>query len=139
MKIAQLKRLPSVLDKAQPMRSTSGQDTQIATESVQWYRKRPVQIAAGGAVLLIAALVWLLSTWSGMKHVVSAHRIRVATVTRGHFIRDLAANGTIIAAVNPTVFATAPGTISYSVRAGDAVTKGQALATLDSPALKNEY
>jgi HlyD family secretion protein len=45
----------------------------------------------------------------------------------------------VIASVNPTLFATAPGTISYFVRAGDAVKKGQALATLDSPALRNEY
>jgi HlyD family secretion protein len=41
--------------------------------------------------------------------------------------------------VNPTLFAIAPGTISYIVRAGDSVKKGQPLATLDSPALKNEY
>src|SRR5262245_15815483 len=40
MNIAQLKRLPSVLDKAEAMRSTSAQDTQLATESVRWYRKR---------------------------------------------------------------------------------------------------
>ncbi len=45
----------------------------------------------------------------------------------------------MIAAVNPTLFATAPGTISYLVRAGDSVTKGQPIASLDSPSLKNEY
>jgi HlyD family secretion protein len=71
--------------------------------------------------------------------VVSADRIRVVTVKQGPFIRDVAAQGTVIAAVNPTLFATAPGTISYTVRAGDTVTKGQSLATLDSPALRNEY
>jgi HlyD family secretion protein len=65
--------------------------------------------------------------------------LRIVTVTQGHFVRDVAAQGTVIAAVNPTLFGIAPGTISYSVRAGDTVAKGQALATLDSPALRNEY
>ena len=139
MNIAQLKRLPSVAEKPDAMRTTAGQDKAIATEAVRWYRKRPVQIGAGGGVLLIAALVWLLLEWTGMKSTISIDRLRVATVEKGHFIRDASAQGTVIAAVNPTLFATAPGTISYSVRAGDAVTKGQALATLDSPALRNEY
>ena len=139
MKIAQLKRLPSVAEKPEAMRTTTGQDKTLATESVRWYRRRPVQVAGGGLVLLLVALGWLLSEWSGMKRTVPAERIRVAIVTQGHFIRDVAAQGTVIAAVNPTLFATAPGTISYGVRAGDAVKKGQALATLDSPALRNEY
>jgi HlyD family secretion protein len=139
MNIAQLKRLPSVAEKADPMRTTAGQDKAVATEAVRWYRKRPVQIGIGALVLLVAALVWLLSEWTDMKRTVSLDRLRVATVTKGHFVRDAAAQGTVIASVNPTLFAIAPGTISYVVRAGDAVKKGQPLATLDSPALKNEY
>jgi HlyD family secretion protein len=139
MNIAQLKRLPSIGATPDPIRTTSGQDTALASESVRWYRKRSVQVVAGVAVLAIGAFGWLLSEWSDMKSTVSAERMRVATVSKGHFIRDAAAQGTVIAAVNPTLFATAPGTISYVVRAGDAVRKGQPLATLDSPALRNEY
>src|SRR6185369_4874628 len=131
MNIAQLKRLPSVTAAAEPMRTTSGQDETVASSPVRWYRRRPVQILGSAAVLVIGALVWLLAEWSDMKRTVPADRLRVATVTQGHFVRDAAAQGTIIASVNPTVFATAPGTISYVVRAGDAVSKGQALATLD--------
>jgi HlyD family secretion protein len=63
----------------------------------------------------------------------------MAEVTRGHFVRDVAADGTVIAAVNPTLFAIAPGTVSYLVHAGDTVKKGQPLVGLDSPALSNEY
>jgi HlyD family secretion protein len=37
------------------------------------------------------------------------------------------------------LFAVASGTINYRVRAGDAVKKGDVLATLDSPALQNNY
>ncbi len=122
-----------------PIRTTSGQDTQIATEPVRWYRKRRFQIAGGAALLVVVALVWLLNEWNGMKRVVPAERLRVVTVSKGPFIRDVAAQGTVIASVNPTLFATAPGTISYLVHAGDTVTKGQSLAALDSPALHNEY
>src|SRR5262249_55025407 len=79
------------------------------------------------------------SQWADMKSTISADRLRVVTVTKGHFVRDVAAQGTVIAAVNPTLFAVAPGTVSYIVRAGDTVTKGQPLATLDGPGLRNEY
>jgi HlyD family secretion protein len=139
MNIAQLKRLPSAAATPEPMRSTSGQDKTLVTESVRWYARRPIQVTAGIAVLVTVALAWLLHEWSGMKNTLSAQRLRVATVTQGHFVRDAAAQGTVIASVNPTVFATAPGTVSYLVHAGDAVKKGQSLATLDSPALRNEY
>ena len=139
MKIAQLKRLPTVQETDDPIRTTSGQDTPIAAEPVRWYRKRKLQMAGGTALLVIAALVWLLTEWSDMKRVVSAERLRVVTVSQGRFIRDVAAQGTVIAAINPTVFATAPGTISYLVHAGETVTKGQSLAALDSPTLHNEY
>jgi HlyD family secretion protein len=45
----------------------------------------------------------------------------------------------VVAAVNPTLFAVAAGTVTYAVRAGDPVTQGQILATLDSPELSNQY
>jgi HlyD family secretion protein len=41
--------------------------------------------------------------------------------------------------VSPTLFAVAPGNISYHVRACDSVKDGQVLATLASPTLENEY
>ena len=37
-------------------------------------------------------------------------------------VRDAAVNGRVVAAVSPTLFAVAPGNISYQVRAGDTVT-----------------
>ena len=41
--------------------------------------------------------------------------------------------------MNPTLFAIAPERSATAVHAGDTVTKGQVLATLDSPELNNEY
>ena len=108
-------------------------NTAVATEPVRWYRKRAVQVGGGVLVLIVGALAWLLNEWSDMKSTVSAERIRVATVSKGHFIRDAAAQGTVIAAVNPTLFATAPGTISYVVRAGVARALQRELASTSEP------
>jgi len=45
----------------------------------------------------------------------------------------------VVAAVSPTLFAVAPGNVSYVVRAGDSVKTGQVLANLASPSLESEY
>ena len=65
-------------------------------------------------------------------------RVRIAEVTRGPFIRDISAQGTVVAAVSPTMFAAAPGTVHFLVQAGDVVKKDQPIATLESPELRNE-
>jgi HlyD family secretion protein len=76
---------------------------------------------------------FLIHAWLGSESVTSRERLRLAEVSRGHFVRDVAAEGTVVAAVSPTLFAVAPGTVSYLVRAGDSVTKGEALATVWLP------
>jgi HlyD family secretion protein len=139
MKIAELRRIPSASSAEDTIRTTEGQDALIEDKGSHWKRRRLLYIAGAALALIIAALVWLLTQWSDLKTTVPYDRLRVVTVTKGHFIRDVAAQGTVIAAVNPTLFAIAPGTINYSVRAGDTVKKGQPLATLDSPDLRNEY
>jgi HlyD family secretion protein len=122
-----------------PMRSTSAQDVAVATPQRQWYRRRPVQLAAAGAVAVVLLLTWLMRTWSLSGNVVSLQSLELATVARGNFVDDVAARGTVIAAVSPTLYSTAPGTVSYLVHAGDRVAKGQVLAKLASPELENEY
>lgn len=140
MKIAQLRRLPETSPASPgPVRSTAGQDVSIDTARPNRRRKKWIAVAALGTLALVSALAWLLQAWADARHTISAERTRIVTVTRGKFVRDVAAQGTVIAAVNPTLFAVAPGTVSYLVRAGDSVTKGQPLAILDSPALRNEY
>lgn len=121
------------------LRGTENQDNAIAPSKHPWYRQRWIQLSVGGATLATALIGWLLHAWSISNHVVAERRLRIVTVASGHFVRDVAAQGTVIAAVNPTLFAVAPGTVSYTVRAGDTVTKGQVLATLDSPELNNEF
>jgi HlyD family secretion protein len=140
MKLAQLKRPPasSAPAVAEPMRGTAAQDAPRtdARPHLTRYRLR-YALAAAAVVALLCA--WLVHAWLSTSQVMSRERLRLANVSRGHFVRDVAAEGTVVAAVNPTLFAIAPGTVSYLVRAGDAVKKGQPLASLDSPELNNEY
>ena len=142
MKLAQLKKFPATdpqgtADGAR-MRGTEGQDAPLSTRIPAWRRHRAALALGGGALVVLLLLGFALKGWLGTGQVIARERLRFATVTRGHFVRDAAAEGTVVAAVSPTLFAIAPGTVSYAVRAGDPVSKGQVLATLDSPELTNE-
>jgi HlyD family secretion protein len=121
------------------IRDTSHQDTVIAAPS-GWPRRRWLML--GGAVAVAAVAVVLLKSWSGSAHSINASRLRMADVTRGTLIRDAAVNGRIVAAVSPTLYSTAPATVTLKAHAGDTVKKGDVLAMLESPdladALKKE-
>lgn len=138
MKLAQLRRIPEAVSEAARMRGTDAQDTLRHTAPAPLWR-RPRWILAGAAGFLALLFAWLIHGWLTTGQVVSRERLRIAVVSRGHFVRDVAADGTVVAAVNPTLFAIAPGTVTYVAHAGDAVHRNQLLATLDSPELRNEF
>jgi HlyD family secretion protein len=122
-----------------PIRGTSAQDVSLDTPTTRWYQRWAVQLAAAGAVALALILFWLARAWLDSGSVASMQSLELATVTQGNFVDDVAARGTVIAAVSPTVYSTASGTVGYLVHAGDRVAKGQVLAKLSSPELDNEY
>ena len=120
------------------IRGTDAQD--VSVEAVADRRRQMIRIGIGaGAALVVLAFVFLIRGWAASEHTISRDRLRIVTVTEGAFVRDVSAQGTVVAAVSPTLFAVAPGNISYQVRAGDTVKAGQVLATLVSPTLENEY
>lgn len=114
---------------------TSGQDQRVAAPSSRAPRR---WLAVGLAALAgVAVLGWLVQGWSSGSSSVDASRLRIAEVTRGDLVRDLSADGRLIAANSPTLYAIAGGTVALRVVAGDAVTRGQVLAVIDSPELKS--
>ena len=92
--------------------------------------------AAGLGLLL--AIGWLLAGWSSGSRSFDGSRVRIAEVTRGDLVRDISADGRVIAANSPTLYAIAGGTVTLEVVAGDVVEKGEALAVIDSPELRSE-
>jgi len=138
MKLAELKR--TIDPKAHaPVQGTEAQDTRVTNSAAATRRRVWTYGSVVAAIVIVGALVWLARSWSNSAHVIPRERLRMATVSRGQFVSDVAAEGSVVAAVSPTLFAIAPGTMRYSVHSGDAVTKGQVIAVLDSPELTNEY
>lgn len=143
MKITSLRPLSSTTaatDKAAGLESFRGTEAQDMAVEGRPDRKRILLIGtAAGGLLLVIVFALLLRGWSASANTVSRDRIRIATVVEGPFVRDVSAQGTVVAAVSPTLFAIAPGFISYQVRAGDTVKASQVLAVIASPTLDNEY
>ncbi len=119
------------------IRDTSAQD--VTVDAPPDRSRQKLVAAAAGVLVVLLVFGLLIRGWSATEHTVSRERLRIATVTEGPFVRDVSAQGTVVAAVSPTLFAVAPGNISYVVRAGDTVKAGQVLANLASPALESEY
>jgi HlyD family secretion protein len=120
------------------IRDTSAQDRPIDPEIVRGRHRRRVLAIGGAGVLLLLAIVAVARSWLSAEMSVPAERVRIAEVGRGFFIRDVAAQGTVVAARSPTLFAPATGTVHYLVSAGDKVSKDQTLAQVESPELHNE-
>lgn len=117
------------------IRDTSGQDHTMP--SPRRPRMRWLLPAAGGIAALVA-LAWLVSAWGSGSSSYDGSRIRVAQVTRGDLVRDIAADGRVISANSPTLYAIAGGTVTLKVVAGDTVEKDQPLAEIDSPELRSQ-
>ena len=125
------------MDNRPRIRDTAGQDQVMATPSRPAGRKR-IAIAATSAAVVVALGGWVASGWLSGARSFDASRLRIAEVTRGDLVRDLSAEGRLIAANSPTLYAIAAGTVSLKIVAGDKVSKGQALAVIDSPELRSK-
>jgi HlyD family secretion protein len=117
---------------------TSAQDVQLAPKD---QRKRYVVIAASSLLLLFLVFWYVVPAvmrWSSATISVPRDRLRIAEVVRGDLVRDVSVQGRVVAAVSPTLYAPAPGTITLKVEAGASVEQDQVLAEIYSPELENE-
>jgi HlyD family secretion protein len=90
------------------------------------------------AIVLLALAAPSIKRMLSADASVSASRLAFATVKRGPFVNDIAAEGRVVAAVSPTLYATSPGAVVLKVHAGDTVKQDQVLAVIDSPELTNQ-
>lgn len=116
---------------------TSAQDVAIGNG-----RRGRFGVVGSMLVLVLATSVWLLAPavqrWSQAGLTIPAERLRIATVVRDDLVRDVSAQGRVIASVSPTLYAPSPGTITLLVEAGAVVREGQVVARVSSPELANQ-
>ncbi|MDB5961525.1 MAG: efflux transporter periplasmic adaptor subunit [Massilia sp.] len=117
------------------IRDTSSQDTVVTAPPAARFKRR---VAIGSAaIVIVGAAITMLTAWRGTDHSVNESRLRIADVTRGTLVRDASVNGRIVAAISPTLYATAQSTVTLKTNAGDTVHKGDVLAVLESPDLSD--
>ena len=115
------------------IRDTSSQDRPLAPS------KRGRRLVFAGIAIAVVALVAAGAPQArrllGAPNSVGADRLGIDEVSRGPFVRDVQAEGKVVAAFSPTLFAPAAGAVTLQVHAGDSVKKDQLLATIASPEL----
>ena len=95
----------------------------------------------GSALLVLMSLIWfavpVVQRWSNTSVSVPMARLRIAEVVRADLVRDVSVQGRVVAAISPTLYAPAAGSITLNVEAGASVQQGEILAVIDSPELEN--
>lgn len=115
---------------------TSAQDRPLSSTSAPASWRRWL-VPAAGALVVLALGGWVASSWSAGSRSYDGARLRIAEVKRGDLVRDISADGRVITANSPILYAIAAGTVSLEVVAGDVVKKDQVLAVIDSPELRS--
>src|SRR5258706_2079995 len=119
------------------IRDTAGTDRVIAPTVRRIPRPLLIGLGVGALVLVLAFSAPPLLRWLSVGTSVNASRLRIAQVHRGKLVRDVTVQGRVVAAVSPTLYATAAGTVTLKINAGDKVANDQVLAEVDSPELQN--
>ena len=119
------------------IRDTSATDRVLAATPPSQRKRLGLLAAAAFAVVLLLVALPTLGRWLGAERSVAAERLRIAEVRRGTLVRDVSVQGRIVAAVSPTLYAPAAGTVTLKTQAGKTVKQGDLLAQVDSPELDN--
>ena len=92
-------------------------------------------IAATGLALTFG---FFQSVGQSASLVLPRNQMQFATVQRGDLVRDIAVQGRIVAANAPTLYSQETGQVQLFKQPGEAVTLGDLLANITSPALQND-
>lgn len=113
---------------------TSAQDRVIKKSSSKLYR------TVFGVLLFLSVAVTAILSYVDFHSDkrIQRERIRTAFVTRGDFIKDVLIQGKVIAANAPTLFAPSEGKITLHYQPGETIGRGQIIAEIHNPALKNK-
>jgi len=121
------------------IRDTSDQDIKLARPPRDWHKNPRLWGAIIGFVVLVSVAFPSIQKLQGAALSVPLERVRLGTVMRADFIRDVSAQGKIIASVKPVLFSPSSGRVSLKVRAGDTVQEGSLIAQIFSPELVSQH
>lgn len=119
------------------IRDTAGQDRVLDRQPGGKRRLLVYGVIAAVAAGLATAVLPAAQRFVAAERSVPLERLRLATVGRGDFVRDVAVRGRVVAAIKPTVYAPADGVVTLAVNAGDTVEQGAVIASVHSPQLSN--
>ena len=115
---------------------TSSMDRPV--EQKGWLRKNRIPLAVGGALVLLAIVAFpSIRRWATSEISVPMSRVRIATVERGDLVREVAVQGSVVAAFSPTLVSPARGIATVLVRAGAVVEAGTPLVLVASPEVES--
>lgn len=116
------------------IKDTSNQDSVIVQQGT-WKKQVKWAVLAVAAVSCVAMAYPSYQDWQQNDLTIAREDVRIATVTRGAFVRDISATGKIVAAHSPSVYSTVSGNVQLLVQPGDEVSQGQQVAVITSPQL----
>ncbi len=116
------------------IKDTSAQDVTVDAKSNS---KKIVIIAVVSALFIALAAKAFFGKTSASRSF-DRSSVQIAQVEIGDLVRDIVANGRIVAANAPQVYSPEQGFVSLNVKAGDEVYVGQVVAIVDSPELANQ-
>lgn len=117
------------------IQDTSAQDIVLEKASRKWRNLGLV----GVLILAIAFTFPAVKKWHSSDASVELESLRLATVSRGTFVKDISLQSRVTAAVRPVLYSPARGVVTYHVSPGEQVKLQQLLAEIDSPELKSIY
>lgn len=116
------------------IKDTSAQDVTVDAKS----NLKKIVIIAVVSVLFIALAAKAFFGKTSASRSFDRSSVQIAQVEIGDLVRDIVANGRIVAANAPQVYSPEQGFVSLNVKAGDEVYVGQVVAIVDSPELANQ-
>jgi len=117
-------------------RDTSATDRPLQTSAKLFSRKTWV-VGLSLTALLVAGGLAVMPTLTA-ESTLSRERVRITEVRRGTLVRDVAAQGRVVAARSPSLYTSAPGIVRFAIEPGARVSKNELLASVDSPELESE-
>lgn len=116
------------------IKDTSAQDIEMAPTGPA----KKYWLVAIVALILVAWSAHAIFNSPSTNRSIDLATVQIATIEQGDLVRDISSTGRIVAANAPKLYSPEQGFVDLKVKAGDRVEKGQLVAEVDSPELRNQ-